>query len=381
MDGNIRRVGLNAMFLEPRMGGLETYVRELVPALLEAKPGLEMRLYVNSDGHALLATEPWADEVELVSHPLLGRPGTRAVTEATVLGLLASRDRLDVLHNVALTAPLSTRPANVVLLADVTWLRQPETVGRARSLLWRTLVLPAARRADRLITLSEASRQEIVADVNVPAERIDVIPLGRGATPRAEPMPEEELRRRFDLGSGPIVLSVSALTPHKNVGALIEATALLQETQPDVRLVVPGNPSAHGEQLARRAGTLGVESSVCFPGWVSAAELEGLYGAARCFAFASIREGFGLPLLEAMARDLPVACSRSSALPEVAGDAALYFDPHRPPEIAAAIGRLLDDRALARELAARGEERQRQFTWRRTAEETLRSFARAAVER
>jgi glycosyltransferase involved in cell wall biosynthesis len=381
MDGNIRRVGLNAMFLEPRMGGLETYVRELVPALLEAKPGLEMRLYVNSDGHALLATEPWADEVELVSHPLLGRPGTRAVTEATVLGLLASRDRLDVLHNVALTAPLSTRPANVVLLADVTWLRQPETVGRARSLLWRTLVLPAARRADRLITLSEASRQEIVADVNVPAERIDVIPLGRGATPRAEPMPEEELRRRFDLGSGPIVLSVSALTPHKNVGALIEATALLQETHPDVRLVVPGNPSAHGEQLARRADTLGVESSVCFPGWVSAAELEGLYGAARCFAFASIREGFGLPLLEAMARDLPVACSRSSALPEVAGDAALYFDPHRPPEIAAAIGRLLDDRALARELAARGEERQRQFTWRRTAEETLRSFARAAVER
>ena len=128
------------------------------------------------------------------------------MTETTLLGLLASLDRLDVLHNVALTAPLRTRPANVVLLADVTWLRQPETVGRARSLLWRALVLPSARRADRLIMLSEASRREIVEDAHIPAARIDVIPLGHGATPRAEPVLEEDLRRRLNLGTGPIVL-------------------------------------------------------------------------------------------------------------------------------------------------------------------------------
>jgi glycosyltransferase involved in cell wall biosynthesis len=377
----VRRVGLNAIFLQPRMGGLETYVRELVPAFLEARPGLELRLYVNPDGRALLAGEPWSGEVAFVSHPLLGTPGTRALTEMTLLGALASRDRIDVLHNVALTAPLQTRPANVVLLADVTWLRQPETVGRARSLLWRMLVLPAARRADRLITLSEASRREIVTDVRVPVERIDVVPLGHGATPRAEPVPERELRHQLELGSGPIVLSVSALTPHKNVGALIDAIALLRETHPGAMLVVPGNPSAHGEDLTRRATTLGVESNVRFPGWVSAAELEGLYRAARCFVFASVREGFGLPLLEAMARGLPVACARASALPEIAGDAVLYFDPYRPAEIAAALRRLLDDPSLARELAAKGEERQRHFTWRRTAEETLRSFERAVLER
>src|SRR4051794_17619821 len=209
---NIRRIGINAVFLQPRMGGLETYVRELVPALLGARPELEIRIYVTRDGQALLAGEAWAGDVELVSHPLLGRPGTRAVAETTFLGHLASRDRVDVLHNVALTAPLKTRAANVVLLADVTWLRQPETVGRARSLLWRMLVLPAARRADRLITLSEASRAEIVADVKVPAERVDVIHLGHGASRRAEAMPEDQLRRRLELGSGPIVLSVSALT-------------------------------------------------------------------------------------------------------------------------------------------------------------------------
>jgi glycosyltransferase involved in cell wall biosynthesis len=379
IEGGVNRVGLNAIFLQPRMGGLETYVRELVPALLQARPELELRLYVNPEGHALLGAEPWASEVEFVSHPLLGRPGTRALTETTLLGWLASRDRLDVLHNVALTAPFRTRPANVVLLADVTWLRQPETVGHARSLLWRMLVLPAARRADRLITLSEASRREIVADVNVPRNRIDVIPLGHGGRRRADPVAEKELRRRFSLGSGPIILSVSALTPHKNVGALIDAIVLLREAYPEVRLLVPGNPSAHGEELKRRANMQGVESSVRFPGWVSAAELEGLYRAADCFVFPSIREGFGLPILEAMARGLPVACARASAIPEIAGNAALYFDPHRPPEIAAALKRILDDPALARELAAGGQERQRQFTWRRTAEATLRSFERAVV--
>jgi glycosyltransferase involved in cell wall biosynthesis len=373
----VRRIGINALFLQPRMGGLETYVRELVPALLEARPELEIRLYVNHDGNALLRDEPWASEVDLVSHPLLGRPGTRAVTEATLLGFLASRDRLDVLHNVALTAPLSTRPANVVLLADVTWLRQPETVGRGRSLLWRLLVLPAARRADRLITLSEAARQEIVTDVKVSADRIDVIHLGRGTTRPAEPMREGELRCRLELGAGPIVLSVSALTPHKNIGALIDAIRFLRSSHPDVRLVVPGNPSAHGEVLARHAKKVGVESNVRFPGWVSPGELEGLYRAARCFAFASVREGFGLPLLEAMARGVPVACSNVSALPEIAGDAAVYFDPHVPAEIAGALARVLDDESFAQELAARGKARQRQFTWKRTAEETLQSFERA----
>jgi glycosyltransferase involved in cell wall biosynthesis len=363
------------------MGGLETYVRELVPSLLSVRPGLGIRIYLNREGRRLLEPEPWAGDVELVSYPWLGVPGTRAASEATVLGMLASRDGLDVLHNVALTAPLRTRVANVVLLADLTWLRQPETVGRARSFLWRTLVLPAARRADRVITLSKASRREIVEDVGIAPERVDVVPLGYGTPPRGEPAPEQELRKSLQLGDGPILLSVSALTPHKNVGALLEAIVILRESHPTVMLVVPGNPSAHGETLVARAAALGISSNVSFPGWVSSAELESLYRAATCLVLASTREGFGLPLLEAMARGLPVACSRASALPEVAGDAAVYFDPHSVHEIAATVRRLLDDPALARELSAKGTERSKSFTWRRTAEKTLRSFERALASR
>jgi glycosyltransferase involved in cell wall biosynthesis len=373
----VRRVGINAVFLEPQLGGLETYVRQIVPALLDVRPQLELVVYVGRRGHNLLRAQPWSPRVQLRVHPLLGRAGTRAVTETTLLGWLASRDRVDVLHNVALTAPIWTKPVNVVLVADVTWLRQPETVGRARSVLWRTLVLPAARRADRIITLSEAAKREIVGDVGIPADRIDVVPLAASRADRASATPEGELRRRLDLGSGPVVLAVSALTPHKNVAALLDALVTIRAAHPDVMLVIPGNPSAHGAELERRADALGVAANARFPGWVSARDLEGLYALATCFAFPSIREGFGLPLLEAMERDVPVVAARASAVPEVAGDAALYFDPHRRGELAAALQRLLSDAALREELVAKGDQRRRQFTWRRTAEETLQSFERA----
>ena len=113
------------------------------------------------------------------------------------------------------------------------------------------------------------------------------------------------------------------------------------------------------------------------PGWVSPADLEGLYAAAACFVFPSLREGFGLPVLEAMRRRRTCRVLERSAVPEVAGDAALLFDPQRPNDLAAAVTRLLSDRGLADELAARGRARAAEFTWRRAAEETLASFERA----
>ena len=373
----LRRIGINALFLEERQGGLETYVRELIPALLRVRPELVLRIYVSAKGKLLLEREAWGDAVELVSHPLLGLPGTRAVIETTFLGWLATRHRLDVLHNVALTAPLRTRAANLILLSDVTWLRQPETVGRPRAALWRTLVLPAARRADRIIAPSYAARMEIVEDLGVAPNRIDVIPHGYGLSARVAPTAEEVLRERLELGAGPIVLAVSAPTPHKNVGTLIDAITLVRQRHPDVRLVVPGNPTAHRADLEQRVSELGLNENVRFPGWVSEGDLEGLYRAATCFAFPSLREGFGLPILEAMARDLPVAVAEVSALPEVAGEAALYFDPRDPHAIATAIGRLVEDADLRARLVELGRARRREFTWRRTAEETLRSFERA----
>ena len=373
----LRYLGVNAIFLEPRMGGLETYVRRLYPAVLEARPDLTISIFVNQHGRELLAAEPWARNVELVTHPLLGRRGTRAVSEALLLGALADRRGCEVLHSVALTAPLRLRAVSVVTIADMTWLRQARAVPFATRLLWRAFVFPAARRADRVITLSRASRSEIAEDIRLPEELIDVIPLGPGSEPSVAPTPEPELRAQLGLGPGPILLAVSALLAHKNVGALVEALPEIRRSVPGATAVVPANPTPLGEELAERARALGIGDALRLPGWVSPADLEGLYAAAACFVFPSVREGFGLPVLEAMRRGVPVACSNASAVPEVAGDAALLFDPRRPSDLAAAVTRLVRDRDLADELSARGRAHAAEFTWRRAAEETLASFERA----
>ena len=373
----LRHLGVNAVFLEPRMGGMETYVRRLYPAILEARPELRISMFVNELGRGLLAAEPWADRVELVTLPVLGRRGARALGETTLLGRLADRRGCDVLHSVALTAPFWIRAASVVTIADVTWFRQAHAVPPLTRLLWRALVFPAARRAERVVTLSRAARIEIAEDIGIPEEQIDVVPLGADAESAADATPEAELRQRLGVDSGPIILGVSALLAHKNVEALVDALPEIRRAVPDATVVVPANPTPLGDELVARARALGVEDAFVLPGWVSPADLEGLYAAASCFVFPSLREGFGLPVLEAMRRGVPVACSNASAVPEVAGDAALMFDPNRPEELARAVTRLVLDRTLAEELAAQGRARAAGFTWRRAAEGTLASFERA----
>jgi glycosyltransferase involved in cell wall biosynthesis len=270
---------------------------------------------------------------------------------------------------------------SVVAVPDSTWLRVPGSVPPWTRLLWRALVTPAARRADRVVVYSQAAKTAIEEDFGIAAERIDVVTLGPGADPITRPTGERELRERLGLGDGPIVLAVSALLAHKNLPPLVEAMASVRRRVPEAVLVVPANPTALQAELETQARTLGIGGAVVFPGWVSAADLEGLYAAAACFAFPSYREGFGLPVLEAMRRGVPVACSNESAVPEVAGDAALLFDPHDPEAIADAVTRILDDSTFASDLAARGRARAGLFSWRRTAEETLASYERALAAR
>lgn len=376
------RPAINAVFLEPGMGGLETYVRELTPELLRAAPGMRLTIVCNPIGRELLAAEPWADEVELLVHPLIGRRGTRAISELTVLGALASR-RFDVLHSVALTGPLRTRAAHVVVLADVTWIVEP-TYGKGQSAtvrLWQALVPQVARRADRVIAISRAGAAHVQEHLGLAADRIDVVPLAHGVRVTAQPLAEDELRRRFGLGEGRLVLTVGAKKVHKNQIALIRALPGLHERHPDATLVLAGAPTPHEEELRSEAARLGVDGAVRFLGYVSDKELEGLYRAATVFALPSLNEGFGIPLLEAMARDVPVACANVSALPEVVGDAALQFDPRAPDEIADVLARLLEDAPLRAELVRRGRGRLDVFSWQRTAQGTLESWSRALTGR
>jgi glycosyltransferase involved in cell wall biosynthesis len=375
-----RRIGINAMFLEPRMGGLDTYVRALVPELRRLAPEVSFTVYCSSGGREYLRQEPSFESLELVVPPLIGRRGLKALGELTLLGAIAGR-QVDLLHSVALTAPLWTRAVNVVTLADVTWIVAPDPGEAATTRLWRVVVPPVARRADRVIVLAQAGARDVVEHLGVRAKDIDVIPLAARGDQLHAPTPPAELRERLGLSAGPLILTVSAKKVHKNLERLVRAMALVAERWPEAMLVMPGNPTPHEQDLRELARELGIAGNVAFPAYVDAADLEGLYALASCFVFASISEGFGIPVLEAMHRGVPVACSNASALPEVAGDAALYFDPYSVRGIADALGELIGDRVVADRLAAAGREREREFTWEATARATLESYASAWRER
>ena len=372
------RVGLNAIFLEPGMGGLGTYVLELVPALLRAAPGIRLTILCNERGRGLLAAQQWGPEVALDVPPLMTRRGLRAAGELTWLGAIASH-RFDVLHSAALTAPLATRVANVVVVADTTWITVPDLgKGQAATVrLWQAVVPHVARRADRIIAISEAGARDIREHLGVDPARIDVVPLGYGSGARATATREPDLRAKFGLGPGPIVLNVAMKKVHKNQRRVVQAMPRIREAAPGAQLVLAGAPTPYEQELRAEAEALGLNGSVSLPGYVDDADLEGLYGAASVFVFPSLNEGFGLPVLEAMARGVPVVTSNCSSLPEVAGEAALLVDPESVDAIAEAAVRAITDGTVRERLITAGRARPAAFTWDRAATETLESWERA----
>lgn len=375
-----RKVGINAVFLRPRMGGLETYVNQLMPELVRLAPEMRLTVFCGPHGVEQLRRQPWSSEVVLATHPLLGRPGLKALSELTLLGHLASR-KVELLHSVAMTGPLRTRATTVLLLADVTWLTAPDPADIATTTLWRMIVPPVARRSDRVIALSHAGAADIVRHLGVARDRIDVVAPGPGAEDAPTPTSQAELRERLGIGSGPLILTASAKRVHKNLGRVIEAMAAVTQRHPDAVIAMPGNPTPHERELQALAEDRGLSRNVIFPAYVSSADLEGLYRMARMFVFASLNEGFGLPVLEAMRRGVPVACARASALPEAAGEAAEYFDPLSVPDIARAIMLLLGDPDRAHSLVRAGYEQAARFSWRATAEATLESWSTAWFHR
>ncbi|MET0603429.1 MAG: glycosyltransferase family 1 protein [Baekduia sp.] len=380
MPSSPGHVAINAVFLDPPMGGIETYLRELCRCLLVRPDAPRLTIFANPAGHAKLAAESWASEAELVACPIVGRAGVRAIGELSAIGVLADRRRADLVHSVAMTGPLVSKARRVVTVPDTIWITHPEDTVTHR--LWRAIVPVVARRAHRVVAISHAAGKDLERDLHVPADKLDVVPLGYGSPTIAAPTPGDELRRRLDLGPGPIVLNVGQKKPHRNLERLIRAMVAVRETVPDAQLVLPGPPNPEAEAALRAlAANLGLSEAVTIPGFVEAADLEALYAEAKAFVLPSLVEGFGLPVLEAMARGLPVACTRDSAPGEVAGDAGLLLDPTSEAEIAAATVRLLTDDELRNMLSEAGRARAAAYTWERCADETLDVYRQALTMR
>jgi glycosyltransferase involved in cell wall biosynthesis len=370
------------IFLVPgETGGMEVAARELIPALLRAAPPqTSFTAFVNREA-ATAKDGPWGELLPAVTVPVNARRRPQWVLgEQALLPRLAARERIDLVHSLASTAPAVGRFRRVVTVHDLIYARFPEAHAGIRDLGMRVLVPLAVRRSHRVIVDSHSTREDLMQLLGTSPESIDVVPLGLGALRRHQPASEQELRARLGHDGRPVVLSLSAKRPHKNLGALIGALERIPAERRPL-LVLPGYPTEHESALRERARQLQVERDVRFLDWLSGPEIEALWELADAFVYPSLYEGFGLPVLEAMARGVPVACSNSSSLPEVAGTAALLFDPADEGAIATAIERLLGEPGEVSHLRELGLRRAREFTWERTAQATFESYRRALGKR
>lgn len=364
-------VGLNLVFLVAgETGGMEVAARELIPALVAAAPELRFTAFVGREA----GPGPWGELIPAVRIPVRASDRVQWVAgEQVLLPGLAARAGVGLIHSLASTAPAAGPFRRVVTVHDLIYARYPEAHAGLRALGMRALVPLAVRSSHRVIADSASTSRDLVELLGTPPAKIDVVPLGLGAIARVAPADEVVVRRRLGLGDRQVLLSLSAKRPHKNLAALLEALVLLEHRPV---LVLAGYATAYERELRERARDLGIDGDVRWPGWLDAAELEALWALSQAFVFPSLYEGFGLPVLEAMARGVPVACSSAASLPEVAGDAALFFDPRDPRAIAAALARLP---AEAERLRRAGRLRAAEFTWARTASATLDAYRRAGL--
>ena len=371
MPTPVRHVALNALFLAPgESGGPETYLRGIVPALAQGHPDTRFTLFTTRKGARALHADGWSEFVKLVALPAdEGERGRRLLAEQVLFPDAARRHGAQLVHSLASVAPVAPRLPAVITLHDVTFFHH-STFPLATTIAMRLIVGTAGRRADALVAVSAAARDEIAAELGIPRERIAVAPNGAGRPPDIEPTAESELRERYGIRTPRLVVCVAAKRPHKNQEVLIRALDHLPE---DVGLALVGHPEPYEQTLRQLVAERGLHDRVAMLGYAPDADVEGLYRMAGCAAFGTLAEGFGLPVAEALGRGVPVACSDIPVLREVGGDAAHYFDPHDPAAAARAITAALDDdrpRELRVAQAAR-------FSWPAAAEATFEAYERA----
>jgi glycosyltransferase involved in cell wall biosynthesis len=359
-------VALNAHLLSSEAGyrnaGVSQYIHALLRTLPAADTGLQLTAYVGAG-----VTDSFPGWQMRRSRLPGSRPLLRIPWEQGLQPLALRRAGVDLLHAPVNIGPL-VRPCRlVVTVHDLSFVLYPETFPPMQRLYQRTMARWTARHADRIVAVSESTRADLVRYFHVPAERVTVVP--NGVDPAFRPLPPAEIdafRRRRGLPER-FLLSVGTVQPRKNIPRLLEALARVPGAPP---LVLCGGRGWYYDAIYATIERLELADRVHLAGFVPQAELPLWYNAATCFVCPSLYEGFGFPVLEALACGTPAIVSRASSLPEVAGDAAILVDPQDVEGLAVALARVLQQPDVAASLRAAGPRQAARFPWPRTAEAT-----------
>jgi len=359
----VPKIGISTAFLGNLRAGTWQYTRHL----LEGVAGRDGFTALDRESRPLPGLE-----LPLRSYPGGGKPLAKLLWPNFILPQRAAADGLALVH---CTTPYGTfmpcRYRNVITICDVTPLLFPGAHGRMNVLHHRHLLPSILHRADHIITISEASRRDIVRLYRLPEGKVTVTMLAadqRFFQEAAQP-PAGTVER-------PYIFNVGTLEPRKNLPCLLRAFAAARGKGLPHRLVVTGASGWGDSHLARLVDELHLQHDVSFTGFIDDEQLPGLYAGADFVVYPSLYEGFGLPVLEAMASGAPVITSNVSSLPEVAGEAALLVDPRSEAELCNAMLKLAGDGALCAAMRSLGKKQAGRFSWQQTVEETVRVYER-----
>jgi glycosyltransferase involved in cell wall biosynthesis len=359
------RIGIDARKLHDF--GIGTYIRNLLRHLARIDRENEYVLLCQESDMGVAAT--LGENFRAVLEPA----DNYSIAEQIHVPWVLMREKPDVYHAPHYVLPVAVRSRSVVTIHDCIHLMFPQYLpNRAAYAYARGAMWSAARRSDRILTVSEASKRDILHFFNVPPDKISVVYNAIDERIWEEPPPEDiaRVRERFQLDQR-FVLYAGTIKPHKNLVRLIEAFAQLRKGEfEELKLLIIGDEISKLPALRRAVHSYKLHKHVRFLGFLPDETLAALYRLASLFVFPSLYEGFGLPPLEAMASGTPVVTSNVSSLPEVAGDAAVLVDPYDVSSIVEGMRRVLSDSALANELRRKGLIRARDFSWERSVART-----------